>query len=137
MVQLKFPAINNKAEYKGILTGLRLEKALEVENLLVQSDSKLVVGKILEEYEAREERMQKCLKLTKHLAQKFDKVEFVQIPKSKNIVVDEVAKLAWSEEGAMSMGLMMKVQKHPNIEEVSTFAIQSTDSWMTPIISFL
>ena len=134
---MKFPAINNEAEYKGILTGLRLEKALEVENLLVQSDSKLVVGKILEEYEAREERMQKCLKLTKHLAQKFNKVEFVQIPKSKNIVVDEVAKLAWSEEGAMSMGLMMKVQKHPNIEEVSTFAIQSTDSWMTPIISFL
>ena len=134
---MKFPAINNKAEYKGILTGLRLEKALEVENLLVQSDSKLVVGKILEEYEAREERMQKCLKLTKHLAQKFNKVEFVQIPKSKNIVVDEVAKLAWSEEGAMSMGLMMKVQKHPSIEEVSTFAIQSTDSWMTPIISFL
>ena len=134
---MKFPVTNNEAEYKGILTGLRLGKALEVENLLVQSDSKLVIGQILEEYEAREERMQKCLKLTKHLAQKFDKVEFVQIPKSKNIVVDEVAKLAWSEEGAMSMGLMMKVQKHPNIEEVSTFAIQSTDSWMTPIISFL
>ena len=96
-----------------------------------------MIGKILAEYEAREERMQKCLKLTKHLAQKFDKVEFVQIPKSKNIVVDEVSKLAWSEEGAMSKGLMMKVQKHPSIEEVSTFAIQSTDSWMTPIISFL
>ena len=31
----------------------------------------------------------------------------------------------------------MEVQKHPNIEEVSTFAIQSTSSWMTPIISFL
>ena len=136
-VQLKFPATNNEAEYKGILTGLRLGKALEVENLLVQSDSKLVIGQILEEYEAREERMQKCLKLTKHLAQKFDKVEFIQIPKSKNIVVDEVAKLAWLEEGATSMGLMMKVQKHPSIKEVSTFAIQSTDSWMTPIISFL
>ena len=136
-VQLKFSATNNEAEYKGILTGLRLGKALEVENLLVQSDSKLVIRQILEEYEAREERMQKCLKLTKHLAQKFDKVEFIQIPKSKNIVVDEVAKLAWLEEGATSMGLMMKVQKHPSIKEVSTFAIQSIDSWMTPIISFL
>ena len=31
----------------------------------------------------------------------------------------------------------MEVQKHPSIEEVSTFAIQSTSSWMTPIISFL
>ena len=53
------------------------------------------------------------------------------------MVADEVAKLASSEEGATSMGLMMEVQKHPNIEEVSTFAIQSSDSWMKLIISFL
>ena len=76
-VQLKFLATNNEAEYKGILTRLRLGKALGVENLLVQSDSKLVIGQILEEYEAKEERMQKYLRLTKHLTQKFDKVEFV------------------------------------------------------------
>ena len=34
-VQLKFLATNNKAKYEGILTGLRLRKALGVENLLV------------------------------------------------------------------------------------------------------
>ena len=52
------------------------------------------------------------------------------------MVAEEVAKLASPEEGTGSMGLMMKVQKHPNIKEISTFAIQSTSSWMTPIISF-
>ena len=31
----------------------------------------------------------------------------------------------------------MEVQKHPSIKEVPTFAIQSMNSWMTPIISFL
>ena len=31
----------------------------------------------------------------------------------------------------------MEIQECPNIEEVLTFAIQSTGSWMTPIISFL
>ena len=74
---MKFPAINNKVEYEGILMGLRLGKAFGDENLLVQSDSKLVIGQIKEEYEAKEERMQKYLRLTKHLTQKFDKVEFV------------------------------------------------------------
>ena len=34
-VQLKFPATNNEAEYEGILTGLRLWKALGVKNLLI------------------------------------------------------------------------------------------------------
>jgi len=42
-VQLKFPAINNEAEYEGILTGLRLKKALEAKNLLIQSNLKLVI----------------------------------------------------------------------------------------------
>ena len=81
-VQLKFPATNNEAKYEGILTELRLGKAVEAKNLLVQSDSKLVIGQIKEEYEAKEERMQKYLRLTKQLTQEFDKVEFVQIPRS-------------------------------------------------------
>ena len=34
-VRLKFPATNNEAEYKGILTGLRLGRALGAKNLLV------------------------------------------------------------------------------------------------------
>ena len=56
-VRLKFPTTNNKAEYKGILTGLRLGKALGATNLLIQNDSKLVVGQIKGDYEAKEERM--------------------------------------------------------------------------------
>ena len=76
-VQLKFPTTNNEAEYEGILTKLRLRKAFEAKNLLVQSDSKLVIRQIKEEYEVKEERMQKYLRLTKQLTQEFDKVEFV------------------------------------------------------------
>ena len=56
-VQLKFPATNKEAKYKGILIGLRLRKALGVKYLLVQNDSKLVIGQIKGEYEAKEERM--------------------------------------------------------------------------------
>jgi len=72
-VQLKFPTTNNEAEYEGILMGLRVEKALEVKNLLLQSDSKLIIEQIKEEYEVKEERMQKYLRLTKRLTQEFDR----------------------------------------------------------------
>ena len=54
---MKFLATNNEAEYEGILMGLRLGKALGVKNLLIQNDSKLVIGQIKGEYEAKEERM--------------------------------------------------------------------------------
>ena len=136
-VQLKFPATNNEAEYEGILTGLRLGKALGAKNLLIQSDSKLVIGQIKGEYEAKEERMQKYLKLARQLAQEFETVEFIQIPRSQNMGADEVSKLASSKEEGTSTDLAMEVQKYPSIEEVATFTIQSTDTWMTPIMSFL
>ena len=108
--------------------GLRVRKALGARNMLLQSDSKLVIGKIKEEYEANEERMQKYLKLTKRLTQEFDKVEFVQIPRSQNMIADEIAKIASLEEGSISMGLEMEAQKRPSIEEISTFVIQNTGS---------
>lgn len=50
---------------------------------------------------------------------------------------DEVSKIASSEDGSTNVNLKMEIQKYPSIEEVPTFSIQNTDSWMTPIISFL
>ena len=50
---------------------------------------------------------------------------------------DEVSKLASSKEGGISTDLVMEIQKHPSLEEVATFTIQSTNTWMMPIISFL
>jgi len=52
------------------------------------------------------------------------------------MVADEITKMA-SSEGATSMGLDMEIQKRPSIENVSTFAIHTTNSWMTQIVSFL
>ena len=116
---------------------LRVGKALGAKNLLLQSNLKLVIGQVKDEYEAKEERMQKCLRLKKHLTQGFDRVEFEKIPRHQKMIADEIVKLASSKERSTSMGLDMEIQKHPNIEKVSTFAIWSTNSWMTPVISFL
>ena len=69
-----------------------------MKNLLVQSDSKLVVEQIKGEHEAKEERMQKYLRLTRHLTHEFDKVEFVQVLRNLNMVADEISKLASSEK---------------------------------------
>ena len=54
-VQLQLRATNNKAEYEAILTSLRLAKALGVKNLVIKSDSKLIVGQLNHKCEAKEE----------------------------------------------------------------------------------
>ena len=61
----------------------------------------------------------------RHLAHEFDRVEFVQVPRSQNMEVDEIAKQALSEAGSMITDLKMEVQKRPSIKEFHTFAIQS------------
>ena len=81
--------------------------------------------------------MQKYLRLTKHLTQEFEKVEFEQVPRSQNTAVDEISMLTSSEDGRMDEDLAMEIQKHPSIEEVPTFIIQNGSNWMTPIVSFL
>ena len=74
-VQLQFPATNNEAEYEAILTSLRIAKALGVRNLKLNSNSKLVVGQMTNEYEAKEDRMKRYLTLTNQLVSNFDDVK--------------------------------------------------------------
>ncbi|XP_075655254.1 uncharacterized protein LOC142625494 [Castanea sativa] len=81
--------------------------------------------------------MQKYLKLTKHLAREFDKLEFVRIPRDQNMATDEIVKMASLEEKPTNGEVLMEIQKCPSIEEVPIFSIQSVNSWMAPIVSFL
>ena len=60
-IQLKFPITNNEAEYEAMLMGLRMALALGAENILLKSDSQLVIGKVKGDFEARQTRMQKYL----------------------------------------------------------------------------
>ena len=62
-VRLQFSATNTEAEYEALLTGLSLAKALGAKNLIVQVDSQLIIGQVKGDYEAKEERMQKYLKI--------------------------------------------------------------------------
>lgn len=56
--------MNNEMEYEAVLTGLIIAKALGVRNFKLNFDSKLVVGQITKEYEAKEDRMKRYLTLT-------------------------------------------------------------------------
>ena len=73
--------MNNEAEYEAILTSLRIAKALRIKNLKSRIDSKLIVGQMTNEYEAKEERMKRFLKLMTQLNDEFDDVKFEQIPR--------------------------------------------------------
>jgi len=73
--------MNNEVEYEAILTSLRIAKAMGIKNLKSRTNSKLIVGQITNEYEAKEERMKRFLRLMAQLNDEFDDVKFEQFPR--------------------------------------------------------
>ncbi|XP_075099035.1 uncharacterized protein LOC142175924 [Nicotiana tabacum] len=56
-----YPITNNEAEYEAMIAGLELERELGIEQIVIKSDSLLVVNQMQGTYIAREKRMQQYL----------------------------------------------------------------------------
>uniref|UniRef100_A0A2N9EWG4 Uncharacterized protein n=1 Tax=Fagus sylvatica TaxID=28930 RepID=A0A2N9EWG4_FAGSY len=132
--RLQYPTTNNEAEYEALLTGLRIAKELGANRLKIRSDSQLIVGQVNGEYEAREDRMTKYLKLVRNAMKWFDQVMLVQVPREQNTEADALAKLASSDEATDQY---IEVQHSPSHLEEELSPINVSNSWMTPIVNYL
>ena len=61
-------------------------------------------------YEVKEERMQKYLKIVQRLSQHFESLNFVQIPQSKISEVDFLARLASSDDYDATSKLCVEIR---------------------------
>ena len=61
-LRLGFSATNNKAKYKALLVGITMVQKMRGKIVEIFSDSRLVVGQVERELEARDVRMQDYLK---------------------------------------------------------------------------
>ena len=57
-MRLDFPATNNETEYEALLEGMTMVQRMGGKSIKLFSDSRLVVGKVKGEFEAKDERMQ-------------------------------------------------------------------------------
>ena len=117
-IWLQFLTTNNEAKYEALLTGLKLTKSMG-------------------EYEAVQERMQCYLQMILHLADRFEKVNFLQILREQNGQADQLAKLASSSEFDQEGEVHIKIQTKPSTNKVEVFLVQTLENWMTPIINYL
>ena len=68
------------------------------------------------DYKAKEERMQKYLKIVQQLSQHFDSLDFVQIPRAKNAEADFLARLALSDDYNATFELCVEIRGQPSTE---------------------
>ncbi|XP_075654951.1 uncharacterized protein LOC142625135 [Castanea sativa] len=89
------------------------------------------------DYETKEERIQKYLKIVEQLSQHFDSLDFVQIPRAKNIEVDFLASLTLSDDYNVPSELCIEIRGQPSIEGEQVLKIKEQEEWMTPIVHYL
>ena len=93
-LKLGFLATNNEAEYGTLLVGMAIVQKMGGRIMELFSNSRLVVGQVKGELEARNLRMQEYLNQVRHLQSMIKSFTLQQIPRSKNTHPDSLATLA-------------------------------------------
>ena len=104
------------------------------------SDSRLVVGQVKGELEARDERMQGYLSQIKHLQSGFKSFNLLHIPRSGNTHVDSLATLATSSAQSLPQVILVEDLCKPTEvrkEVVHVHQVRVGPSWMDPVVLFL
>ena len=104
------------------------------------SDSRLVIGQVNGELEARDERMQGYLAQIRHLQLKFESFSLQHIPRSGNIHADSLATLATSSVQNLPRVILIEDLCKPlriKANMICVHHVRIGPSWMDPIIQFL
>ena len=95
-LRLDFSATNNEVEYETLLVGMTMVQKMGGKVMEIFSDSRLVVGQVQGELEAKDVRMQEYLSQVRHLQLGFESFNLQHIPRNGNTYVDSMAMLATS-----------------------------------------
>ena len=95
-LRLGFSATNNEAEYEALLVGMTMVQKMGRKTMEIFSDSRLVVGQVQGELEARDPRKQEYLCQVRHLQSNFESFVLSQVRRSRNAHADSLAILATS-----------------------------------------
>ena len=95
-LRLGFSATNNETEYEALLVRIVTVQKISKKAVEIFSDSRLVVGQVTGELEARDVRMQEYLSQVRHLQSEFESFNLLHIPRSRNTHADSLATLATS-----------------------------------------
>ena len=95
-LRLDFSATNNEAKCEALLVGMTMVQKVGGKVVEIFSDSRLVVGQVQEELEAKDVRMQEYLSQVRHLQLGYESFKLQYIPRNGNTHADSLATLATS-----------------------------------------
>ena len=139
-LRLGFLATNNEAEYETLLVGMTMVQKMGGKAVEMFSDSRLVVGQVQGELEAKDPRMQEYLSQVRHLQSGFESFALSQVLRSRNAHADSLATLATSSAQDLPQVILMEDLHKPSKEVrnvIQVHQVRVGPSWMDPIVLFL
>ena len=139
-LKLGFSTTNNKAEYEALLEGMFMVQRVGRKAVKMFLDSRLVVGQVGGELEARDERIQGYLSQVRHLQSKFESFSLLHIPRSGNTHVNSLATLATSSAQNLPRVILIEDLCKPievRGKATQVHQIRVGPNWIDPIVLFL
>ena len=122
-LRLDFLVMNNEAEYEALLMGMAMVQKMGGKAVEMFSNSRLVVGQVKGEFEARDERMQGYLSQVRHLQSEFESFDLLHIPRSGNAHIDSLATLATSSAQSLPQVILVEDLCKPTVMRRDTVQI--------------
>ncbi|XP_074356061.1 uncharacterized protein LOC141695736 [Apium graveolens] len=112
---------------------------LGVVNLIVRSDSELVVNQVNGGFRARGPRRELYMSCTRRLLEKFGSAKLEGVHREDNSNVDVLAKMGSKMDSALLGKIPLGIQETSSIPEIGVFQTQviSQETWMTPIHNYI
>ena len=139
-LRLDFLVTHNEIEYEALPVGMSMIQRMGGKAVEMFSDSRLVVGQVRGELEARDVRMQGYLSQVKHLQSGFESFNILHILRSENTYADSLATLATSSAQSLPRVILVEDLCKPmegKREMVHVHQVKVGPNWMDPIILFL
>jgi ribonuclease HI len=93
---------NNVAEYTAVIRGLEEAKRLGAHEVLLRSDSQLLINQLIGRYRVKAPHLQPLYRRVRSLMSGFAKVDLEHVPRERNAAADSLANLGvdrWLAEG--------------------------------------
>ncbi|XP_057444368.1 uncharacterized protein LOC130736570 [Lotus japonicus] len=135
-LRFQFKASNNQAEYEALIAGLKLAIEVQIDSLLVRTDSLLVANQVNGEFQVKEPALIKYLERVRLLMGRLQEVVVEFVPRAQNQRADALAKLASTRKLGNNRSVIQETLANPSIERELVASVDRQE-WMDPIVDIL
>jgi len=141
-LRLSFAMMNNTAEYKAFLAGLRVAKDMGAKRVKICTDSQLVASQVTCKFQVHEEHLQEYVMWVQAKMKEFDYVDIVHVPREQNARADILSKLASTRTANGNKTVIQEVLTEPNVQRQKARlhkinSISEIQDWRGPLIRYI